>query len=258
MVRIISIASGKGGVGKTIAVANIGAALASHFGKKVVVVDCNITNPHLGLYLGGLSSWPATLNDVLRGRARMEHVMYEHSTGLKIIPASFETQDLRRMNMHRLRSMIRSAFDKYDADIVILDSAPGLSQESMLTMRCADEVVFVATPHIPSVVDIAKSCQMLKDGDAKPIGIVLNRVKNASYELGEGEIHKFTGLPVIAKIPESDAVLKSTNFKTPVIKMEPNDRASRALMELAGRLIGEEYAAPRQGILRSILASFGR
>ncbi len=163
MVKIISISSGKGGVGKTVAVANIGIALASQFGKKTVVVDCNLTNPHLGLYLGGLSSWPATLNDVLRNRAMIEDVMYEHSTGLKIVPASFETEDLRRMNMYRLRSRIKSAFENYDADIVILDTAPSMSKESVLTMRCADEVVFVATPHIPSIVDITKSCQLLKE-----------------------------------------------------------------------------------------------
>jgi len=259
MVKIISIASGKGGVGKTVTVANIGTALASYFNKKVVVVDCNLTNPHLGLYLGGLSSWPVTLNDVLKNRAMIEQVMYEHSTGLKIIPASFGSEDLRRMNMHRLRSRIKSAFNNYDADVVILDSAPGLSKESMLTMRCADEVAFVATPHIPSVVDITKCCQILKeDTDAKPMGIILNRIQNKSYELGEREIVKFTGLPVIAKIPESNAVHKSTNFKTPVLHMVPNDRASRAFLAAAGKIVGEEYSLPGAGVLARILDRFRR
>jgi septum site-determining protein MinD len=239
MVKIISIASGKGGVGKTVTVANIGTALVSHFNKNVVVVDCNLTNPHLGLYLGGLSSWPVTLNNVLRNQAMIEQVMYEHSTGLKIIPASFETQDLRRMNMYKLRRRLKTLFGDYNADVVILDSAPGLSKESMLTMRAADEVIFVATPHTPSIIDISKSCQLLKEEDAKPVGIILNRIKRKSYELGEREITKFTSLPVLAKVPESDSVLKSTNFKTPVISMEPKDKASRAFLGAAAKLIGE-------------------
>jgi len=257
MVKILSIASGKGGVGKTTTVANVGAALVSHYKKKAVVVDCNLTNPHLGLYLGGLSTWPVTLNNVLKNQAIIEQVMYEHSTGLKIIPASFETHDLRRMNMYRLRSRIKSTFDGYDTDLVILDSAPGMSKESMLTMRAADEVLFVATPHTPSIVDIAKTCQMLKEGDAKPVGIILNRVKNKTYELGEKEITKFTSLPVLAKIPESDAVLKSTNFKTPVISMEPNDRASRAFMDVAGKIIGEERPLPGPGFFARLVQRIG-
>jgi septum site-determining protein MinD len=244
MVKILSIASGKGGVGKTTAVANIGTAIVSHFNKRAVVIDCNLTNPHLGLCLGGLSTWPVTLNNVLKNQALIEQVMYEHSTGLKIIPASFETNDLRRMNMYRLRSRIKSVFEGYDTDIVILDSAPGMSKESLLTMRAADEVVFVATPHTPSVVDIAKTCQLLKETDARPVGIILNRVKNKSYELGEKEITKFTSLPVLARVPESDAVLKSTNFKTPVISMEPKDRASKAFLAATEALL---YSQPGGG-----------
>ena len=156
--------------------------------------------------------------------------------------------DLMRMNMYRLRSKIKTTFDGYDTDIVLLDSAPGMSKESMLTMRAADEVLFVATPHTPSIIDIAKTCQMLKEEDAKPMGIILNRIKNKTYELGDKEITKFTGLPVIAKIPESDAVLKSTNFKTPVISMHPKDRASRAFMSAAGTLIGEDYYLQKKGL----------
>ncbi len=257
MVKIISIASGKGGVGKTVATANIGTALASHYGKKTVVVDCNLTNPHLSLYLGGISSWPATLNDVLQKNAGMDEVIYEHSTGLKIIPASFDSRDLRRMSMYRLRSKIKDAFKGYEADIVILDSAPGLSSESLLTMRAADEVLFVATPHIPAVIDITKTCQLLKNDDAKPIGILMNRVKNHSYELGEKEITKFTDLPVIASVPESDIILKSTNFKTPAVKMKPNDKASRGFLHAAGVLIDEKYM-PSTGFLSRIMQKLGR
>jgi MinD-like ATPase involved in chromosome partitioning or flagellar assembly len=234
--------------------------LASQFGKKTVVIDCNLTNPHLALYLGGLSSWPVTLNHVLRNEAIIDQAMYEHSSQLKIIPASFEMHDLRRMNMYRLRSRIKSAFEGHEAEVVILDSAPGLNRESMLTMRCADEVVFVATPHTPSIVDINKCCQMLNDEkDAKPVGIILNRIKKRSYELGSGEITKFTGLPVIAEIPESDAVLKSTNFKTPVVVMNPNDSASRAFARAAGAITGEELpVTSTPGFWSSLFGRFRR
>jgi septum site-determining protein MinD len=255
MVRIIGIASGKGGVGKSVTAANLGVALSTKFDKNVIVVDCNLTNPHLGLYLGGFSMWPVTLNSVLNRGVELEKSMYTHSSGLKIVPASFEPDDLKRLNMHRLRSRIRSAFDEYNADIIILDSSPGLAREAMLTLRCSDEVLFVSTPHIPSVVDITKCARALKDEDAKPMGIILNRVKGQKYELGEEEISQFTRMPIIAKIPEDDNVLKSTNFKMPVVLMAPKSRASHAFFGVAARIAGESYA-PSAGLWKRIINMF--
>ncbi len=255
--RIIGIASGKGGVGKSVTTANIGVALSSRFGKKVVVVDCNLTNPHLGLYLGGFSSWPITLNSVLKNEAELEQSMYTHSSGLKIIPASFELRHLQRVNMHRLKSRIKKTFDGYDADIVILDSSPGLTKDAMLALRCSDEVLFVATPHIPSIVDIAKCCTMLKNNDAKPVGIILNRVKKQRYELSEDEIYQFTRLPILTKIPEDENVLKSTNFKVPVVTMSPNSKASHSFFNIAAEMIGQKYI-PHTSFWGKIISKFRR
>jgi septum site-determining protein MinD len=75
MTRIIGIVSGKGGVGKTTIVANLGAALASFYKKRVIIVDCNVTTSHLGLYLG-MYYHPVSLNQVLRGEASMDDAIY--------------------------------------------------------------------------------------------------------------------------------------------------------------------------------------
>jgi septum site-determining protein MinD len=255
MTRVISIASSKGGVGKTVTVTNLGVALASKFNKNVVVIDCNLTNPHLGLHMGMFSFWPITLNNVLRNEAELKHAIHTHSSGLKIIPASFDLRDLEAVDMKRLRSRIRRTFENFDADIVLLDSSPGLLKEALLTLRCSEEVLFVATPHLPAIVDITKCCNLLKETDAKPIGIILNRVKDKLYELKEDEITKFTNLPVISKIPEDENILRSTNFKVPLVSSDPNSRASRAFIKLAADIIGEDYK-PEIGFFRRFFASF--
>lgn len=82
MTRIIGVISGKGGVGKTTVVANLGVILASEFKKDVIIVDCNISTSHLALYLG-MYYCPITLNQVLKGEAKIEDAMYEyHVSGL--------------------------------------------------------------------------------------------------------------------------------------------------------------------------------
>ncbi|MFH0961922.1 MAG: AAA family ATPase, partial [archaeon] len=83
--RVIGIISGKGGVGKTTLVSNLGAVLAEEFKKDVVVLDCNFTTSHLGLYLG-LYQTPITLNTVLQGKAELEDAIYTHRSGMKVIP----------------------------------------------------------------------------------------------------------------------------------------------------------------------------
>lgn len=257
MPRIISVVSGKGGVGKTTTVANLGVTLASKFNKKVVVVDCNLTNPHLGLSLGSLNFWPVNLNDVIKNKATLDQAIHEHYSGVHVIPSSFEPRDLIRMNNYRLRNKMNKLFEDYDADIVLLDSPPGLTRDSMMTFSVSGEIIFVATPHIPAIIDITKCCQQLKGKDGKPIGIVLNRVRNKKYELTDEEIVKSTNLPIIGKIPEDEEVLQSTNAKVPVVLMNPKARSSRRFEQLGAHLTGETTTFPDRepGFLARI---FGR
>ena len=100
MAKIITITSGKGGVGKTTTAINIGAALNS-FGKEVIVVDANLTTPNVGLHLGA-PIVPISLNHVLLGKAKLVDAIYEHESGTKIIPSSLSIKELRRLNHSKL------------------------------------------------------------------------------------------------------------------------------------------------------------
>ena len=102
MTRIIAIASGKGGVGKTTVCINLATVLAMNFGKNVIIIDCNITTSHLSLYLGTYYH-PVTLNQVLKGEAKMLDAVYEHMENLKIIPASLSVKDLKGVDIGMLK-----------------------------------------------------------------------------------------------------------------------------------------------------------
>jgi len=103
MARLITITSGKGGVGKTTSAINIGAALNA-FGKEVVILDANLTTPNIGLHLGA-PIVPVNLNHVLLGKAKISDAIYEHESGTKIIPSSLSVKELKRLNHFKLKEV---------------------------------------------------------------------------------------------------------------------------------------------------------
>ncbi|MEM5853620.1 MAG: cell division ATPase MinD [Candidatus Aenigmatarchaeota archaeon] len=242
MVRIIDVCSGKGGVGKTTIASNLGLAL-TQLGKKVAVVDCNLTTSHLSLLFGSYS-YPLTLNNFLRKEARFEDVVYTHPSGLRIVPASLELKDLVDVDLSNFKENLKEIFK--DFDFVFLDSAPGLGKEALIPLQAADEVIFVANPFLPSLVDVVKCKQLINSFDSKPtvLGIILNRVKKKSYEISADEVRQFTELPVIGIVPEDEKVLESMNKRTPVLILHKNSPSTKAFFEIASKLVGIEYKKP--------------
>ncbi|MEM5772958.1 MAG: cell division ATPase MinD [Candidatus Aenigmatarchaeota archaeon] len=233
MARIIGIVSGKGGVGKTTVTANLAFAL-SKLGKKVMVVDCNITTSHLG-FLFDFHFYPKSLNDVLAGRSSIEETIF-FKEGIGIIPASLKVQDLFGVDVENLKEVIRGI----EADFILLDSAPGLGKEALSVLTAAQEILFVAVPYLNSVIDVAKCQKVAKSLGLTQLGIVLNMVKSLPHEMRREEVEEITKLPILAKIPYDENVGVALSFGKPVIYFNPYSPSSLELKRLAGKLIGEE------------------
>ncbi|MEM5853613.1 MAG: cell division ATPase MinD [Candidatus Aenigmatarchaeota archaeon] len=238
MARIIGIVSGKGGVGKTTLTINLGSALSYYFKKKITVVDCNITTSHLGLYLG-MYYCPITLNKVLRGESGIEEAVYDHFSGMKVIPSALSVSELEGVDVTLLKESIKPLEDK--SDIILLDGSPGLGREAMACLKACDEVLYVTSPYVPSIIDIVKYQEVVNELSLKPIGIVLNAVDKARYEMTSKEVEELTRLPVLASIPYDKNVKKSLSAKIPVVILNKNSPASREIIKFAAKLIGEEY-----------------
>ena len=95
MNKIIVINSGKGGVGKTVSAVNLGAAI-NYFNKDVLVIDGNLTTTNVGIQLGS-PEVPINLNHVLLGKAEAFEAVYEHESGIKIIPSSLSILVLKKI-----------------------------------------------------------------------------------------------------------------------------------------------------------------
>ncbi|NOQ55292.1 MAG: P-loop NTPase [Nanohaloarchaea archaeon] len=238
--RVISIISGKGGVGKTTVVANLGIILASKFKKKVIIVDCNITTPHLGLYMG-IHQHPITLNNLIREESEISEVFYTHPSGVKVVPASLSLKDLDGLDMLHLKSAIDRIKKEYaDTDYILLDCAPGFGREAIAGMRSSDEVIYVTIPYFPVVVDVVKCVHVVDDLELKPIGLIVNMKKNNKHELTLTEVENITEIPIIASIPFSHDVFKSLHNRIPISVVKPHSKITKQFDIIASVITGEE------------------
>ena len=235
--RVIGVISGKGGVGKSTITANLGASLAMRYRKEVVIIDCNLSTSHLSLSLG-MYYCPVTLNNVLRVEKTVSESMYAHTSGMKIIPASLHLREIEGVDMTDIKRIVQELEGK--VDYILLDASPGLGRETYATIHSSQELILVTNPNMPSISDVIKCREILKDLGKKPIGIVLNMVKGKDYEMKRKEIEAMTELPVVASVPQDENIPRSLANKKPVVMYRPISGSSREFNRLAGWLVGEK------------------
>ncbi len=234
--KILGVFSGKGGVGKTTIAVNLAAAL-SKIGKKVSIVDCNVTASHLSLHFN-IHLTPLTLNHVLRGEADLEDVIYNYEN-IDVIPASLDPYDADNLNLERLKSFLKRHLTTND--IIILDTAPGFGREALSAAKIADEAIIVSTPDLPSVTDVIRGGRILQDMGLDIKGIVLNKVMGKNFEFTKGEVEALTGLPVIGIIPFSHKIMESHSLRTPHVFYDEKSIPSLRFYSIASHIMEEDF-----------------
>lgn len=237
MVTLLSIISGKGGVGKTTTAINLGVALNS-LGKEVIIVDANLTTPNVGLHLGA-PIVPVNLNHVLLGKAKVSDAIYEHDSGTKIIPSSLSVKELRRLNHHKLKDVGKSL--RKLADYIIYDAAAGLGEEAVGSIEAADKLIIVTNPEIPAVTDALKTAKLAEEMGKEIIGVIVTRVRGARTEMPLSNIHEMLDLPIIGVIPEDKNMQSALTMKDAIVHTHPNSKAARAYRRVAAKVAGVSY-----------------
>jgi septum site-determining protein MinD len=241
--RIIGISSGKGGVGKTTVTANLALALG-RLGKRVLMIDCNLSTPHLSYYLG-VNDYSMTLNDIMKGRAKAEEPMYNYSyDGVWFLPASLNLKDLIGMDLRKFKRTVTKLAKPGTLDYILLDSAPGLGREAICVLNAADEILFVTAPYVPMVNDVLRSIEVLRQLGKKKVGIVLNMAGNKRHELFDSTVEKVTGVPVVGRIPYDRNMVYSLVMGDPILKHEAMSESSIAFMHMASKLSKVPYDEP--------------
>jgi len=233
--RIIGIVSGKGGVGKTSFSANLAIALTM-LGKKVVVVDCNVTTPHLSYYLG-VQNFSTTLNNVFAGDVDAQFAPLDHN-GVMFIPASERFEDLKNVDMKDLDKITKKLAASGKFEFIILDSAPGLGREAIGVLNAANEIIFVTTPTAPNIMDVARCDEVARVLGHKKFGMVLNMVRGKDHEITPSRAEELFHMPVLGVVPFDENIMDSTAEGVPILWYKSKAPSCKYLLSIASRVAG--------------------
>ncbi len=239
--RVITITSGKGGVGKTTATANIATALAVD-GARVVCIDADIGLRNLDVVLGLENRIVYDLVDVVEGRCRVRQAMIRDKRlpNLFLIPAA-QTRDKTAVSpsdMVRLIDELRE-----ESEWILIDSPAGIERGFRNAIAPADVVVVITNPEISAVRDADRIIGLIEAEEKGPAKLVINRLKPEMVQredmLSAEDVHELLAVEMIGIVPEDDKVILSTNRGTPIV-LDGKSQAGQAFRNIAARLEGQE------------------
>lgn len=255
--KTIAITSGKGGVGKTNVVLNLGVALAK---KKIRVgiLDADFGLGNIDILLGLEPG--RDINDLVNGRAAMEEILVRRN-GLEIIPASSGVQALTQLTPQQEAVLFRELkkLEKM-VDLLIIDTAAGISDNVISLLLSADEVFLIVSPEPTSLVDAYAVVKVVSELDAfKRFSVIANSVRNEE-EAGEVflKISRATQrflnktIDYLGYVQYDKNVTTAVRQQTPVLDLFPDSKASRDYQRLARTLQNRlhQKAAGKPGTVR--------
>lgn len=239
--QIVTITSGKGGVGKTTAVASLGIALAAR-GQKVVCVDGDIGLRNLDVIMGLENRIVYDIVDVVEGRCRLRQAMIrdKRMPDLFLIPAA-QTRDknaLSPSDMLRLGDELRQV-----CDWVLIDSPAGIERGFKNSIAAADRVLVLTNPEISAVRDADRVIGILEAEEKGTPSLIINRVNSDMVRrqemLSPDDVLDLLAVDLIGVVPEDRSVIVAANRGQP-IALEDDSKAGQAFRNIAARLMGED------------------
>lgn len=241
--KVLTVTSGKGGVGKTTVTANLATALAMS-GKKVVALDADIGLRNLDVVMGLENRIVYDLVDVVEGRCRLRQAMIKdkRQPELYLIPAA-QTRDKTAVSptdMVLIADQLRE-----EMDYVVIDSPAGIERGFRNAIAPADGVIVVTNPEVSAVRDADRIVGLLEAEEKNAPMLIINRVKPAMMARGDmlsvNDVLDILAIDLIGVIPEDERILVASNQGLPLVMHGLNgSSAGQAFRNVALRLEGQE------------------
>ena len=260
--RVITVTSGKGGVGKTNITINLAIALSEQ-GQRVIILDADFGLANIDVLFGIVPQY--TLLDVIKNKKNILEVLTEGPRNTKFISGGSGGEDLVKLDRQQIARFVEnmSLLDKL-ADIIIVDTGAGLSENVMSFVAAADEVLLVTTPEPTSITDAYALIKMVSNRDrTKTIRVIVNRSESSSE--ANDVLNKlvlvadrFLGIKLepAGYILHDESVVKAVKQQQPFSIVYPKSQAARNIIEISDKLIqrGDSNQQNRNNGVRGFLS----
>jgi len=239
--RTIVITSGKGGVGKTTATANLGTALAMR-GQKVVVIDADIGLRNLDVIMGLENRIVYDLVNVIEGKCKMHQAMIrdKHKLELFLIPAA-QTRDKDSIEPEQLRELCAKLEDEFD--YVLIDCPAGIEGGFKNAIGAAKEAILVTTPEVSAIRDADRVIGLLDASELHRPKLIINRINTNLVKHGDmmdkDDIVELLSVEILGLVPADEHTITAANRGVPVVHDKKAPSGS-AFLRIAARIDGDE------------------
>lgn len=244
--RIITIASGKGGVGKTNFTINLG-ILLQKMGYKVLIIDADLGLGNVDIMLG-LSS-PYNLSHIVFNGIDIQEVIIEGPSGIMILPGGNGLLELANLKPRQLDKFIRE-LTKLESmvDIILIDTGAGLSANNIKMILAANEVILITTPEPTSLMDVYGVVKIVSKIDRnRHFDLVMNKVDNINEANNNikniqkaGKRFLNVEISTLGLLDNSSIVSKSVKDQRPFVLDYPHSKISKQLNSIVNSLTGAE------------------
>ena len=241
-VRTIAVTGGKGGVGKTNLSVNLGVA-AAEMGQKVMLLDADLGLANIDVVLGLHPEYD--LSHVMRGERTLDEILIEGPSGLKVVPGASGLQSLAELSPAEHTGLIR-AFSELAADteLLIVDTAAGISDTVLSFSRAAHEIVVVVCDEPASITDAYAIIKLLnRDYGHQRFRVLANMVRSAQE--GRELYNKMcrvtdryldVTLGFMGAVPFDESLRKAVKTQRPVVQAFPRSRVAQVFRSLAKKI----------------------
>ena len=243
MQNIIVVTSGKGGVGKTTTVANLGTGLAME-GKKVVLIDTDIGLRNLDVVLGLENRIVYDLVDVVEGTCRLKQALIRDKRydGLFLLPAA-QTRDKMAVNPEQMKKLIDEL--EQECDYILIDCPAGIEQGFKNAIAGAKSAIIVTVPEVSAVRDADRIIGLLSANGIDDCQLLINRLRTDLVKKGDmlaiDDTLDILGIDLIGVVPEDEKIVRSSNMGEPIVTIDKAS-AGKAYRNITKRIMGEEVS----------------
>ena len=262
--RIITVTSGKGGVGKSNIVINLAISL-SRMGKQVLIIDADLGLANVDVLLGLKNTF--NLQHVMDGKRKLKDVVVAGPAGIKVIPGSSGIPHIANLSNRRRREFMESFKElEGEADIILIDTSAGMTKNVIKFALLADDIILITTPEPSSITDAYAMIKVIHaEKPEANIGLIANMARTETQALEVADkiaqvAHQFLKFPVLVlgTLPTDPCVPRAVMQRQPWAELYPRAAATKAIKRLAIRILNGEtgLVGPGNGFIHRLSSYF--